>query len=315
MTTDPGLPRPIKDSAEAVLMRGIGGNYLLADRNGVVGIATIRGILRREGMVPTIGDHVRYSASGDPDVPYRIDAILPRRNLLPRPPISNLDLLFVTVSATEPAPDLYMVDKLLILCGVHGIRPIVCITKCDLDARSATKVREVYESAGYSVRMTGFGGSSTGYESNLDALRGEIAGHIVGIAGQSGVGKSTLLNRMAERDLMPTGDVSLRIGRGRHTTRRVELFPFEGGYMADTPGFSMLDLWEAGVTGEQVPLGYPEILRVSDPCRFQGCRHVAEPGCAVEAAGIDPGRLERYRRFRSALDAIDPFAKRRPPPV
>ena len=85
--------------------------------------------------------------------------------------------------------------------------------------------------------------------------------------------------------------------------------------MADTPGFSMLDLWEVGVTGEQVPLGYPEILRVDTPCRFQGCRHISEPGCAVEAAGIDAGRLERYRRFRSALDAVDPFAKRRPPPV
>jgi len=314
MTTDPEEVRPVEEPREAVLMRGIGGNYLLADRHGVVGIATIRGILRREGMVPTIGDHVQYSASGDPDVPYRIDLILPRRNLLPRPPISNLDLLFVTVSAAEPSPDLFLVDKLLILCAVHDIRPVVCVTKCDLDRESADQIRMVYADAGFSVHTAGFD-LACGFETDLESLRREIDGHIVGIAGQSGVGKSTLLNRMAERDLMPTGDISMRIRRGRHTTRRVELFPFEGGYMADTPGFSMLDLWEAGVTGEQVLLGYPEILRVGEPCRFQGCRHISEPGCAVEAAGIDTGRLERYRRFRSALDAVDPFAKRRPPPV
>jgi ribosome biogenesis GTPase len=148
-------------------MRGVGGNYLLADRHGVVGIATIRGVLRREGIVPTIGDHVRYSASGDPDVPYRIDVILPRRNLLPRPPISNLDLLFVTVSAAEPAPDLYLVDKLLILCGVHDIHPVVCVTKCDLDMTAANQIRMVYADAGFSVRTTGFNPTCSSFESGL----------------------------------------------------------------------------------------------------------------------------------------------------
>ncbi len=296
-------------------MRGVGGNYLLADEQGEVGIATIRGIFRYEKQTPTVGDRVIYSISGDPDVPYRIDQILPRRNQLRRPPISNLDLLIITVSVAEPDPDLELVDKLLILCGIHNIHPAVCVTKRDLDTGSAAHMIDVYERAGFDVYFTGLDDTDAGSVRSLDALRAQIPGRIVGIAGQSGVGKSTLLNRMANRHLMQTGEVSVKIGRGRHTTRRVELFPFESGYMADTPGFSLLDLWEAGVTGEQVAAGYPEIQRVQEPCRFQGCRHISEPDCAVAQANIDAGRLARYRKFRAALDAVDPFARRRPPPV
>ncbi len=298
----------MSDCREAVLLRGVGGNYLLADPGGIVGIATIRGVLRRETAVPTAGDHVRYSPSGDPDVPYRIDTILPRRNLLPRPPIANLDLLFITVSAADPQPDLLLVDKMLILCAVHGIRPFLCITKRDLDPVAADRILGVYRDAGFEARRSGLGD----YD-ELDLLRAEIPGQIVGIAGQSGVGKSTILNRLAEEWLMDIGELSLKIKRGRHTTRRVELFPFQGGYLADTPGFSSLDLWDVGVTGPQVVLGYPEILRTNESCRFQGCRHISEPGCVVTASEtIDPGRLERYRRFRTTLDDIDPYSKRRP---
>ncbi len=300
---------------EAVLMRGVGGNYLLADEQGEIGIATIRGIFRYEKQTPTVGDRVIYSPSGDPDVPYRIDEILPRRNMLRRPPISNLDLLIITISVAEPEPDLELADKLLILCGIHEIQPVICVTKRDLDTGTAAQMIEVYRHAGFAVYFTGLDDSDRASTRNLDALRALIPGRIVGIAGQSGVGKSTLLNRMADRHLMPIGKVSARLGRGRHTTRRVELFPFESGFMADTPGFSLLDLWEAGVTGEQVVAGYPEIQRVTEPCRFQGCRHISEPDCAVARAQIDAGRLARYRKFRSALDAVDPFSRRRPPPV
>lgn len=292
---------------EAILLRGVGGNFLLADRGELVGVATARGILRREGVVPTAGDRVLYSPTGDPDVPFCIDSVLPRRNLLPRPSIANLDVLFITVSAAEPSPDLFLVDKILILCSVHKIRPIICVTKSDLDAGCADRILEVYHTAGFAVHRSGLQDLD-----DLDALRSEIPGCIVGFAGQSGVGKSTVLNRLAEKWLMETGELSLRIRRGRHTTRRVELFPFMGGYLADTPGFSSLDLWDVGVTGSQVVSGYPEILHMGDVCRFQGCRHVSEPGCAVSASvEIDSGRLERYRRFRSSLDAMDPYAKHR----
>ena len=295
------------DSREAVLLRGVGGNYLLADNSGIIGIATIRGVLRRNDIVPTVGDHVTFSSSGDPDVPYRIDSILPRRNLLPRPPMANLDILLVTVSALNPPPDLLLLDKLLILCGVLCIRPIICITKSDLDRAATDSLFLVYKNAGFEVLRSGLDDYG-----ELDTLRTVIPGNIVGIAGQSGVGKSTILNRLAEEFLMDTGELSSRIQRGRHTTRRVELFPFQGGYLADSPGFSTLDLWDVGITGPQVAEGYPELLLPRSPCRFQGCRHVVEPGCSVAAdTTIDAGRLERYRHFRNTLDAIDPYGKRR----
>ncbi|MBP7401997.1 MAG: ribosome small subunit-dependent GTPase A [Clostridia bacterium] len=299
------------DDRKAVLLRGVGGNYLLADAGGTVGIATLRGVLRRDSLVPAVGDHVSYSESGDPDVPFRIDVIHERRNFLPRPPIANLDVLFIAVSAADPLPDLLLVDKMLILCGAHDIRPVICITKSDLDPSGTEHIRRVYRNAGFDVRRSGLDDAA-----DLDLLRNEIPGRTVGIAGQSGVGKSTILNRLTRERLMDTGELSNRIRRGRHTTRRVELFPFGGGYLADTPGFSQLDLWDVGLTGDGVISGYPEIRAITDPCRFQGCRHIAEPGCAVATnPSVDAGRLERYRRFRTALDAVNPWSRRRPPPI
>ena len=304
--TNPAVP---PESGEAIILRGVGGGYLLGNDNGPMGIATPRGIFRKDGISPMPGDRIQYGPTRDPDVPYRIDTILPRKNLIARPAVANLDTLFILVSARRPAPDLLLVDKLLILCGVHGIEPVVCVTKNDLGARAAARIASVYLDAGIDTYVFG-----TDDQANLEVLRGRIRGKTVGFAGPSGVGKSTLLNKIAGRSLMETGTVSHRIQRGRHTTRHVELFPFAGGYLADTPGFTSLDLWDAGVTGPDVVNGYPEIEKLEGRCRFQGCRHVSEPGCAVaESDAVHPDRLERYRYFRIELDSVDPYSKRRPP--
>jgi ribosome biogenesis GTPase len=223
-------------------------------------------------------------------------AIRPRRNSLVRPSVANLDGLVITVSARNPEPDYYLVDKLLTVCLVNAIEPLICLTKSDL-ARDVRDALSGYRPTGCRLIETG-PGSPEGHEE----LRRFMSGRILSFAGQSGVGKSTLLNRLFGSERMPTGALSVRAGRGRHTTRHVELFRFGDGYIADTPGFSSLELEDLGIDGRQLVSGYPEILAIESFCRFAGCRHLGDLGCAVGQSNIDPERLARYRAFRSQLD-------------
>jgi ribosome biogenesis GTPase / thiamine phosphate phosphatase len=288
--------------ATARIMRGVGGRYWLADEAGPVGIASARGLFRKVGLVPTVGDQVEYQPSGDPDIPWRLIRILPRRNCLVRPPVANLDGLVITISAADPAPDYYLADKLIAVCLINQVEPLLCLTKTDL-ASDWQAVLAGYDYVGCQKIVIQPNG-----QSGVDQLRSWLSGKVVSFAGQSGVGKSTLLNRLAGDELMATGGLSERIGRGRHTTRHVELFRHADGYIADTPGFSSLELEELGIDGQQLVAGYPEIGAVADQCRFAGCRHLGDLGCAVPSSGIDPGRLERYRFFRSQLDQIDRYS-------
>jgi ribosome biogenesis GTPase len=292
-----------QSAGQARILKGVGGQYWLHGPSGFTGIASARGIFRKDGIVPTAGDLVTYAASGDPDNPWRIDSILPRHNILIRPAIANLDILIITLSAEEPAPDYYLVDKLLTVCLANQIKPLICITKTDLVASTADAVARTYRPVGCPVILT----NPTDTASH-EQLRQLLTGHIVSFAGQSGVGKSTLLNQLFGATRMATGGVSERIGRGKHTTRHVELFPFAGGYLADTPGFSSFELSELGITGANLVTGYPEIAAIADRCRFTGCRHLGDLGCAIDQADIDPDRLARYRFFRVQLDSVDPYA-------
>lgn len=293
----------------ARILKGVGGQYWLHAPDGFAGIASARGLFRKSGTVPTPGDWVRYVPSGDPDTPWRIETILPRRNILVRPAVANLDMLIITLSAEEPAPDYFLADKLLTVCLANQVEPLICITKTDLDDAAAKAIGACYAAVGCPVISTNPADTASHHE-----LRRLLQGRVVSFAGQSGVGKSTLLNELFGAERMATGSVSERIGRGRHTTRHVELFPFAGGYLADTPGFSSLELYELGITGSDLAAGYPEIQAVADRCRFAGCRHLGELGCAVDSAAITPERLARYRFFRQQLDSIDPYAggRRRP---
>lgn len=288
------------------ITKGVGGQFEVALENGQESIASARGIFRKEGMTPTVGDMVECAPSGDPGIPWRIDIILPRRNFLVRPPLANLDGLVITLSAADPAPDFYLADKLLTICYINHIEPLLCLTKTDL-AHGCESDLSGYSRAGCRIIET-----SPDDHSGLTELRTWITGRVVSFAGQSGVGKSTLLNRLFGVEMMPAGELSIKISRGRHTTRHVELFPLAGGYLADTPGFSSLELAELGIKGEQLVDGYPEIIAVEGDCRFTGCRHLGELGCAVPGSGIDDGRLLRYRFFRHQLDSIDPYAGKAP---
>lgn len=265
--------------------------------------ASARGLFRKSGIVPTPGDFVDCEPSGDPDRPWRIVFIHPRRNYLERPAVANLDGLVITVSATQPPPDYLLVDKLLAVAYAHDIEPLLILTKIDL-APSKMDLLKAYRPVGCLLLET-----APGDETGLLALKQWLSGKVACLAGQSGVGKSTLVNRLHDEVLVPVGDVSERLGRGRHTTREVIFFPYAGGYLADTPGFSTLSLSDVGMTGERLANAYPEILRIRGQCRFNDCRHMGEPGCAILNSGIDPDRLKRYRLLRSQLDEARGFSR------
>lgn len=308
---------------EGIIVRGVGGQYWIDDRSGGEPVpARARGIFRKDGITPLPGDHVICAVSDDPLVPLQITEIQPRRNALVRPPVANLDCLVITFSLEDPAPDLYLIDKLLIVCAANSIDPILCLTKTDriIEPMEADRLLAPYETAGFSVLRTGFD-EKEGREGREDREGREgrnqllrlIAGRVVSFAGQSGVGKSTLLNDLFGSERMLTGSTSEKAGRGRHTTRHVELFPFDGGYIADSPGFSSLELETLGVRSEDVLSGYPEIAAAESHCRFLDCRHTGETGCALESMTVDAGRLERYRYFRNLIDSIKSYQQKAAP--
>ena len=256
-----------------------------------------RGIFRKEGISPLVGDRVRVSAPVGSD--GTVEEILPRRNSLTRPPVANIDRLVVAASVASPPPVLLTVDKLTVLAVHNGIEPVVVFTKIDL--RAADELIDVYHRAGIAV----FAVSSVTGE-GVDALRRKLAGGVSVFTGNSGVGKSSLLNRILPGLSLTTGAVSRKLGRGRHTTRTVELYPFPnapldgaGAWMADTPGFSSLEICGARrIRKEELPDAFPEFAPFIGRCRYADCAHVREEGCAVREAvvrgDIAPSRHASY---------------------
>lgn len=288
------------------LIRGVGGNYWVHDRALNTYQVQAPGIFRKKDHKPVPGDLIICEATGDRLIPLRMVKILPRRNELPRPPLANLDSLWLLIPLTEPEPDLWMLDKMLVIAEARSVPVKIIFTKADLLADTKNSPAAVYRRIGYDVAL-----SSLDCDALLPWLRAEIHQSVIALAGPSGAGKSTLLNRLLGRELMETGEISEKLGRGRHTTRHAELFPYEDGYLADTPGFSSLDLAAAGVTEEILVRSYPEIWALQDQCRFLSCKHLQEPGCAVrEDPAIDPGRLERYSEFRRQLGQIKDYERR-----
>ena len=212
--------------------------------------------------------------------------------------MANVDVIFVTVAASSPEPDLLLVDRLLVRAHRAGIEAKIIVNKTDLNGGMAKEIARQYGSAGYEVFCV-----SAKQGMGLNALRAAAQGKTIAFAGQSAVGKSSLLNALCPGLSLETGSVS-RIERGRHTTRKAQLIPMQGGYLADTPGFSLLELEDA-IEPEAFAQLYPEYNALAGACRFQPCLHDREPGCAVRAA-VESGELSaaRWVRYRELLAQV-----------
>ncbi|WP_100330867.1 ribosome small subunit-dependent GTPase A [Bacillus xiapuensis] len=264
-----------------------------------------RGVFRKQKVSPLVGDYVEYQADNDQE--GYILAIHKRKNELIRPPIANVDQAILVFSAVRPDFSTALLDRFLVLIESKHIQPLICITKMDLlseeHKQNILRFADEYRSFGYKVLLT-----STADESSLDPLRHCLAHKVSVFAGQSGVGKSSLLNALRPELCLKTDEISDSLGRGKHTTRHVELISAEGGLVADTPGFSSLDLTD--IEGNDLPFFFPEMVRVSGQCKFRGCLHVNEPKCAVKAA-VEHEELPLYR-YQHYLQFMEEIKERKP---
>lgn len=276
-------------SAEGVIVKGVGGLYYARGAEGETHVLRARGIFRRQHVTPMVGDRIRFTP-GQGEEHGWVEEILPRESQLVRPPVANVRYL-VIVLAPAPAPDYLLIDTLIAMALRQGIRPTLVVNKCDLDGGTYEAVRSDYAGLGAPLlAVSALSGQG------MDGLRSLLASGVCCLAGQSGVGKSTLLCAATGLRLQ-TGEISQKIHRGRHTTRHAELL-FSGEYrVLDTPGFSLLELWD-GLEPIRLKEYYPEFAPYEGQCRFSPCYHLSEPGCAVlkaaRAGEISQARLERY---------------------
>ena len=278
---------------EGVIIKGMGGFYTVRDAQGDVYTLRCKGKFRRLRLSPLVGDNVIFTP-GEGEQHGWVDEILPRQSECVRPPVANVALMILVI-APAPAPDLLLIDRLMIRARRQNIQPVLVFNKCDLDAENlAEEIRAEYAGAQVSFyRVSARAG--IGLEELKEAMRGKLTC----FAGQSGVGKSTLLNALFGWELK-TGEISEKIARGRHTTRHAELMEQDGLRVLDTPGFSLLDL-EDRMDPLLIQESYPEFEPYEGQCRFSPCYHYKEPGCKVLEAGrngvIHPARLERYHQI------------------
>lgn len=264
------------------ITKGIGGFYYVRTPDGVVECKA-RGIFRKRGITPVAGDNVELSADGE-----MIEEILPRKNVFVRPPVANLDVLFIVASTTQPVPSTLVLDQLAAAAIYKGVQPVLVVTKADLAA--ADQLAQDYATSGIPL-------IPLHYESGegLDEIRQYIKGHLCAFCGNSGVGKSTLLNALAPELKRETGQISQKLGRGRHTTREVEVFEICGGRLADTPGFASLEAQKlCRIPKEELQHTFPEFEPYFGQCRFTGCSHRSEVGCAVRDA-VEQGAISKSR--------------------
>lgn len=286
------------------IIKGIGGIYWTQCGDRLVPCSA-RGSLRKSGLKPTVGDYVEISLPTKDGDSGRIDKILPRKTHLIRPSVANGEVFVLVVAATQPDPSTWLVDQMLTMAEHSGMQVVLCITKTDLSL--GNELAELYETAGYSVYRVC---SKTG--EGIPAFRDSLLGKTVVFAGASGVGKSRLLNAINPEWKAKTGSVSEKIGRGKHTTRHVELFPFGSGYIADTPGFSAVEV--LGITADELANQFLEFRPFLNECFFTGCSHTKEKGCAVLDAVkrgiIAPSRHESYCQIYEQLRQIKEWEKK-----
>lgn len=279
------------DKKQGKIIKGVGGKYTVLCGEERI-IARARGVFRHEQISPEVGDNVLLRIENEGDA--YIEDILARKNLLIRPPMANLDYMFITAAAAKPAPIPATLDKLSAICVHADIIPVFVITKCDLDPENGAALAALYRNSGFTV-FTLSAEDGEGIEALRAFLTENMAGKTAAFAGASGIGKSTLLNALFPELGLATGGISEKIARGKHTTRHVELFEALGGMLADTPGFSMLDFMRFDfMTAEDLPYAFPEFADHLGRCRYKKCTHLCEDGCAIVEA-LAEGKIEKTR--------------------
>lgn len=288
------------ERTEGRIVRSLSGFYDVQTSDGLV-TCRARGILRKEGNSPLTGDMVEITVERGKGM---VERILPRKNRFVRPAVANIDALVVFAANVNPVTEPYLIDRVAAIAGDQNVPVILCVNKCDLDP--AVDLVRIYEHAGFTVICTS---AQTG--EGVDDLKQQISGKLVAFTGNSGVGKSSVLNRLSPELNLATGEVSEKLGRGRHTTRHVELYQLENDtYVADTPGFSSFDTDQMEVIlKENLQYAFPDFGRFIGKCRFDDCSHRKEPDCAVRAAwesgDIEKSRYDSYLRLYEKSSQIN----------
>jgi ribosome biogenesis GTPase / thiamine phosphate phosphatase len=270
------------------IIKGIGGFYYVKSEGKVIECKA-RGKFRHKELTPVIGDSVEIEKDNDKGV---ITDIHKRRNLLIRPVVSNVTQAFMVFALKNPDINMELLNKFLIQCEFYDIDVVICLNKLDLAAESDyIHVTDMLACTGYKIyRLNAKEGIG------VDDLKNLLRNNVTVICGPSGAGKSTIINKLAGRDVMETGDISVKLGRGKHTTRHSELIEVEDGYLVDTPGFSSLEM--DFISKDDLQYCFPEFKDYLGYCKFTGCMHHKEPGCAVKeaiiAGNIDEKRYEFY---------------------
>lgn len=268
------------------IVKGIGGFYYVETADGLFECKA-RGAFRKEKITPMVGDNVSITINTQAE--NTIDRIEPRRNFLLRPPLANLDQLFIVSSVVDPAVHVLHIDKLTAIAQYKGIACIIVFTKTDL-SNAYQEYAAIYRQAGFKTILC-----DNTRQTGIEEIRALLTGKISAFTGNSGVGKSTILNHLQPGLKLQTGETSKKLGRGKHTTRHCELFQIAGGYVADTPGFSSIDFEKSEkILKEDLPYCFKDFLPYLEDCRFTSCSHTGDKGCAVCKA-VDDGKISESR--------------------
>lgn len=270
------------------IIKGIAGFYYVRC-GGKVYECRAKGVFRKDNRKPLVGDRVEMDVLDETEALGNISGLLPRESELIRPAVANVDQALVIFAIVKPQPNFNLLDRFLIMMGRQGMDCIICFNKADMDTEGlGEKYRRIYSGCGCRT-LTASAREGTG----IPELRSLLAGHVTVVAGPSGVGKSSVINCLQSSVVMETGEISAKIGRGKHTTRHSELIAIEeDSYILDTPGFSSLGLFD--LEKEQLAGFYPEFAAHERYCRFGGCAHMGEKDCGVKAA-VEKGAIARLR--------------------